>query len=190
MKDINELKRQLEEKTKLKTEVLKELKAIGLEIKNLDKAIAQKLPKEKNQIPNPDIIKKKIEKIEFYISTAAYTPSKEKEMIRKIDELKKEYEQSLKNSDIWNEINQLKTKLKEKLNQRKEIRKKLRQILDELNRIYKEIIELSSKKTPRPKSKKQKQAYPQKDIKKPQPKKETEEYSLTLEDIIKMNQKE
>lgn len=191
MTDISELKKQLEEKTKLKTEILKELKAINLEIKNLDKIIGQKLPKEKNQLPNPEIIKKKIEKLEFYIATAAYTPAKEKEMIRKIEELKKAYEESLQNSGIWNEISQLKAKLKEKLKQRKEVRKKLSQILEELNKIYKEIIQLGSKKGKQHRPRKQKQSDSKKNLSKTQLKNnKDEEYSLTIEDVIKMNEKE
>lgn len=193
MEDIKKLKELMEEKTKQKIQFLKELKSLNSQIKIKREEISKKIPKGKENT-NPDLISKKIEKLEFYISTAAYTPAQEREIIRKIEELKKQLKSSLENQKEWDEIKKLKNEIKEMDKKKKALKTELTAIISELDELYKKIINFATKR------KKEKQKWAKQ--KKEREEEETSNYSkaidsdnqtdhyITLEDILKINQKQ
>ncbi|MCX8162979.1 MAG: hypothetical protein N3D10_00290 [Candidatus Micrarchaeota archaeon] len=184
MEDIKALKEEMENKTKQKIEILKELRKVNLQIKKLREELQRKTPSDKKA--DPDLIAKKIEKLEFYISTSAFTAAQEKEAIKKIEQLKKELEENMKNKEEWEAIKKLKAELKEQISRKNEIKKKLGNIIGELDEIYKKIIAYSSKAKVQKKQAKKEGKKEEKFRTQPQ----KEEAYLTLEDIVKMSQKE
>ncbi|MEM3362341.1 MAG: hypothetical protein QXV83_00725 [Candidatus Anstonellaceae archaeon] len=188
MEDIKALKELMETKTKEKIEVLKELRKTNLQIKKLIEELKNKTPKDKKT--NPDLISKKIEKLEFYISTSAFTPAQEREALRKIAELKKELNSSLQNKAEWEEVKRLKKLIKEERGKKLEIKKKLTDLIKELDEIYKKIINYSIGSKQKRQKKQLKEEGGEKKELEGKIESEKEEGYLTLEDILKLSQKE
>ncbi|MCM8830707.1 MAG: hypothetical protein NC918_00740 [Candidatus Omnitrophica bacterium] len=187
MDGLRDLKDLMEQKTKEKIQILKELKAINLDIRKKREEILKKIPKGKENL-NPDKISKKIEQLEFYISTSAYTPAKEREAIRKIEELKKELQKSLENQKEWAEIKKIKAELKEITQKKRQLKGKLTLLVKELDQIYKKIINYSTNKKKFKEKKIKKEDQQQHEVKLSQKEDETTKHYLTLEDILKINQ--
>lgn len=190
MDELKNLKELMEQKTKQKVELLKKLKTLNLGIREKQLEISKKIPKSKEgSVINPDVISKKIEKLEFYISTSAYTPTQEKMIIKKIDELKKQLKSSLENQKEWDEIKKIKEEIKQVSKKKKEIKAELTKIIAELDELYKKIIIFSTKKKKfkgRSKEKIEKKGESSRSFAQEDPK----ENYLTLEDILKINQKQ
>ncbi|MFH1306634.1 MAG: hypothetical protein ABIH83_03190 [Candidatus Micrarchaeota archaeon] len=135
----------MEQKIRDKKTLIRKLRETNNYSSQLQKELNAAFPRNADRKTNPAKIKEKIDRIEFQIATSAYTPAQEKELIRKVEALKKEMEKAMKNSKEWEKVREIRDKLKEKRNERNGIRKELDKISKDLDEIYKSIIERGTK---------------------------------------------
>lgn len=141
MEQGEDLHQKMEQKSVEKQKLIKELRATSAQLMQLQKELEAQAPKEAGGRMSPQRIQEKIDKLEFQIATAAYTPAQEKDLVRQVEILRKEFTVATKDSKEWAAANELRKQLREGRQKRKEIRKNLDALSLELDALYSKIIE-------------------------------------------------
>ena len=102
----------------------KKVRGLISKIKELNKSKLEFIKSHKIK-GNPEIIKKKIEDLEFKIETEVLSMNKEKEIMKEIKSLKKIYEENIGLKNIMDEINKVDKEINEDRNKSDEIHKKI-----------------------------------------------------------------
>ncbi|MFA5107952.1 MAG: hypothetical protein WC492_00250 [Candidatus Micrarchaeia archaeon] len=146
MEGKDDLRALMEKKSKEKKDLISTLRQTNNEIVDIQKELDAKYPKgDSKKSSSPSRIQERIDKLEFFIATSAYTAAQEKDLIRKLDVLKKEFNAATKDSAQWVALKKLRDDLRAKRDSRKQIRKDLDAMSKELDAIYQSIIEQGTK---------------------------------------------
>lgn len=122
----------------------KKVRGLISKIKELNKSKLEFIKSHKIK-GNPEIIKKKIEDLEFKIETEVLSMNKEKEIMKEIKSLKKIYEENIGLKNIMDEINKVDEEINEDRNKSDEIHKKIRENFNINDPGYIKFKEYSSK---------------------------------------------
>jgi uncharacterized coiled-coil DUF342 family protein len=141
MEEKVDLHQVMEQKSAQKQKLIKELRASSSQLSQLQAELDAAMPKGGGSKMNPGRIQERIDKLEFQIATAAYTPAQEKDLVRQVSLLKKEFDIAAKDSKEWAVVRELRQKLRNGRQERKEIRKNLDALSLELDALYSKIIE-------------------------------------------------
>lgn len=146
MENQDNPKELMEAKSKLKKEKISILRQVNKQLADLQKELDEAMPKDQQaRSQNPARLQERVDKMEFYISTSAYTPAQEREMLRQVQEMRKELKKALADDKTWGKVREIRSKLRDARNQRKEIRKELDGLTAELDTLYKAIIAQGAK---------------------------------------------
>jgi uncharacterized coiled-coil DUF342 family protein len=136
----------MEAKSREKKEKIALLRSANKDLSDLQAQLEQEMPKDTaTRSQNPSRLQERIDKMEFYIATSAYTPAQEREMLRNVQAERAELKKALADDKTWAGVRAIRSKLREKRQQRKDIRKELDGLSAELDRLYKSIIEQGTK---------------------------------------------
>ncbi|PIT84082.1 hypothetical protein COU37_05495 [Candidatus Micrarchaeota archaeon CG10_big_fil_rev_8_21_14_0_10_45_29] len=140
MSEEPDLNAQMEEKSRLKKAKISRLREINGKMSQLQQELLSALPAQERSGPNPRKIQESMDKLEFYIATSAYTPAQEKDLIRKVDALKKELKAATKDNEGWEKARKVRAELRDMRDERRAIRKELDALSAELDSLYQKII--------------------------------------------------
>lgn len=146
MEDLGDPKGLMEQKSKLKKEKITLLREVNKELAQLQAELDEAMPKDMaTRSQNPTGLQEKIDKMEFYIATCAYTPAQEKEMVRSVQVIRNELKRALADDKTWGKVREIRTKIRTSRAQRKSLRKELDELSAQLDQLYKTIIETGTK---------------------------------------------
>ncbi len=141
MSDLPSARVVMEEKQKLKHELIDQLRARNEQIAKIREAIqAIEPPQRDNGKDSPARISKSIDALDFQISTSAFTPAQEKELLRRMQILKTQLAEATKHDKTNVKLDEQYTLLRAELEARTSLRKQISAIGDELEALYQTII--------------------------------------------------
>lgn len=146
MENSQDPKQLMENKSREKKEKISTLRQVNKELAELQTQLDEAMPKDiANRGQSPAMLQKKIDKMEFHIATTAYTPAQEREMLREVQDARKEMQKANADDKTWGKVREIRSKLREKRQLRKDIRKNLDALSAELDVLYKSIIAQGTK---------------------------------------------
>ncbi|MFH1095035.1 MAG: hypothetical protein V1728_02350 [Candidatus Micrarchaeota archaeon] len=141
MNDLPSARTTMEEKQKLKHGLIEQLRVHNEQIAKIRDAIQTIEPPQRDDgKDSPRRIAKSIEALDFQISTSAFTPAQEKELLRRMQILKKQLAETTQKQTVNTKLDEQYALLRAQLDARTALRKQISTIGDELEQLYQVII--------------------------------------------------
>ena len=161
----------LEDLEKKKGELIEEAKKVNnrLKYKEMELKAIEPFVKQTEDV-NPEPVKRRLRRLEFKISTQAFTPKKEKELLKRLKTLEKEAEFVLKVERARKKKALIEKDLEELRKKKEELDKQLSEIREQIKEMRKRIKEEKKAKAVMPVS-------------------ASEEAYFSLEDVVEIKRK-